>query len=313
LGPPPFFLDWLLSFLVIARSDSDEAISKRGPSIAEVVTSESIRELTARLCLEANFKARADVRLLLKKSLEAKNSPGGVKVLEQLIANADIAAAASMPLCQDCGYVTIFAEVGQDLTFEGSFEAAVQAGVVQAYSEGFLRQSVVKDALSGRSQTEITRPANVYVTLVPGNQLNLSVLPKGGGSDNASRLRMLRPTGSEDEIVKFVVDVVVESGINACPPLFVGIGLGGSFDSAALLSKKVLLRDFNVPAKNTPAAKLEVRLLSEINQLGLGPAGLGGETTALGVAVETDRTHFACLPVAVNLSCNQLRSAGGQL
>jgi len=233
--------------------------------------------------------------------------------LEQLIANADIAAARSLPLCQDCGYITVFAEVGQDVLFDGPFEAAVQAGVSVGYEEGYLRLSVIQDALTERVRPEVARPANIYTTLVPGESVKLTVMPKGGGSDNASRMAMLRPSAGEGEIVEFVIDVVKASGASACPPLFIGVGIGGSFDSVGRLAKKALLRDFREPPATPATRALEARLLAGINMLGIGPAGLGGAVTALGVAVATDKTHIACLPVAVNISCNQLRSATGEL
>jgi len=263
--------------------------------------------------LKANYQARPDVLALLKEARKSGNTPAGNQVLEQLIANADIAASKALPLCQDCGYVTVFAEVGQDVVFDGPFETAVQAGVGQGYEQGYLRKSVIQDALTERVRPEVERPANIYVTLVPGDSLKLTVMPKGGGSDNASRMAMLRPTAGVDEIVGFIVEAVAVSGAAACPPLFVGVGIGGSFDSVGLLAKKALLRDFRRSAQAREARELEARLLADINELRIGPGGLGGAVTALGVAVATDRTHIACLPVAVNLSCNQLRSASGEL
>ena len=263
--------------------------------------------------MDADFKARADVRELLAGALDARNSEAGKAALEQLVANADIAAEGRLPLCQDCGYITVFAAVGQDVSFDGPFEPAVQAGVVKAHRDGFLRQSVIKDALKARTEPETDRPATVYVKLVPGATVTLDVFPKGGGSDNAGRLVMLRPTADEEEIVRFVVDAVAQAGPSACPPLFVGVGIGGSFDSVALLAKRALLRDFRVPTSDPIIRALEDRLRAGIDKLGIGPGGLGGETTALGVSVATDKTHIGCLPVAVNISCNQLRSAGGEL
>ena len=267
----------------------------------------------ADLCLRANYKARADVSALLKNAGKSGNSPAAAGALEHLVANVDIANSESLPLCQDCGYVTVFVQVGQDLVFNGPIEPAIQRGVARAYKEGHLRQSVIADALAQRTKTETERPAFVHVDLVAGSELKITVLPKGGGSDNASRLKMFRPTATEDEIVRFIVNVVAESGPGACPPLFVGVGIGGSFDSVGLLAKKALLRDFLIPTTRADLAALEERLMTEINELGIGPAGLGGETTALGVSVLTDRTHIACMPVAVNLSCNCLRSATAEL
>lgn len=269
--------------------------------------------LTAQLCAEANFQVRPDVRERLQAALGAQNSPPARLALEQLLENIDIAGRDRVPLCQDCGLMTIFAEVGQDVEFDGLFAEALQAGVTLGYARGFLRQSVVKDALIDRGTPEKARPAKVYLDLLPGDALKLTVMPKGGGSDNAGRLSMMRPTCGEDDIVRFVVETVSETGINACPPLFVGVGVGGTFDSVALLAKKALLRDFRDAPADPPIAALEERLMVELNQLGMGPAGLGGSTTVLGVAVATEPAHMACMPVAVNISCNQLRSAVGEL
>jgi fumarate hydratase subunit alpha len=267
----------------------------------------------AELCLKANYQARPDARYLLEKSLEDDNSPAAVMVLEQLLANIDTAAGESLPLCQDCGYVTVFVELGQEVSFDGPFNEAVQAGVSRAHSQGYLRRSVIRDALSGRTEPEEDRPAAVHIDLKPGDGFGLTVFPKGGGSDNAGKMAMLKPTTQLDGIVEFIVEAVAGSCVNACPPVFVGVGIGGSFDSVALLAKKALLRDFREAATDVDIAALERRLLEEINDLGAGPGGLGGRTTALGVAVNTDRAHIACLPVAVNLSCNQLRSASGTI
>jgi fumarate hydratase subunit alpha len=267
----------------------------------------------AELCLSANYRARPDARYLLEKSLADDNSPAAVTVLEQLLANIDTAAGESLPLCQDCGYVTVFVGLGQEVSFDGAFEEALQAGVAQAYSQGYLRRSVIRDALSARTEPEEDRPAAVHIDLAPGDELSLTVFPKGGGSDNAGKVAMLKPTAGRDEIVDFIVESVAQSCVNACPPVFVGVGIGGSFDSVALLAKKALLRDFRAPASDPDIAALERRLLEEVNRLGAGPGGLGGRTTALGVAINTDRAHLACMPVAVNLSCNQLRSASGKI
>ncbi len=227
--------------------------------------------------------------------------------------NMETAQRESLPLCQDCGYITVLAEVGQGVQFDGLLVAAIQAGVIAGYERGHLRRSVIHHALSGRSEPETKDPAKVYVELVPGDTLRLTVMPKGGGSDNACRLQMLSPTSSEDQIVDFIVGSVAETGVNACPPLIVGVALGYSFDSVAFAAKRVLLRDLDEPNADPRARALEERLQVEINQLGIGPAGLGGTTTALGVAVDIGPTHMACLPAAVNISCNQLRSAAGTL
>lgn len=257
--------------------------------------------------------ARPDVKVLLERSLRAKNSTAAGVVIEQLLANINEAAAELMPLCQDCGYVTLFAVVGQDILFDGDFSAAVQQGVKQAYERGYLRQSVIRDAYLAREAPETENPAQIHVSLAPGNALQMTVIAKGAGSDNAGRMVMLNPTAGVEEIIEFVVETVALSGPKACPPLFVGVGIGGSFDSVGLLAKEALLDDF-IEDKSPPEIQdLEGWLMDKINGLGMGPGGLGGETTVLGVRVRTAPAHLACLPVAVNLSCNQLRTAKGRL
>ena len=274
---------------------------------------DEVTELTASLCLKANFEVRPDVAERLRAALEEENPPTARLAIEQLLENMEVAKSGSLPLCQDCGYVTVLAEVGQEVDFDGPFVEAVQAGVAAGYERGHLRRSVIRHALSERVRPEEESPAKVYTELVPGDSLRLTVTPKGGGSDNACHMRMMRPTAGEDEIVDFVVASVGETGVNACPPLVIGVAVGGSFDSVALSSKKVLLRKVGGPSEDPAARILEERLLREVNELGIGAAGLGGPAAALGVAVDIEPTHMACLPVAVNISCNQLRSAAGEL
>lgn len=274
---------------------------------------DEVKELTAALCLEANFEARSDVKEHLQQALAAEKNPSARSAIEQLLANIEAARESRLPLCQDCGYITVFAEVGQDVDFDGPLVEAIQTGVVAGYEQGHLRQSVIHHALSARAQPEKEQPAKVYIELVPGDALRLTVMPKGGGSDNACHLKMMRPTASEDEIVDFVVASVGETGVNACPPLVIGVAIGGSFDSVALGAKKTLLRNVGELSKDPAARALEERLFKEVNELGIGAAGLGGAATALGVAVDIGPTHMACLPVAVNIFCNQLRSAAGEL
>ncbi len=274
---------------------------------------DEVMELTASLCLKANFEARPDVAERLRAALKMENPPAARLAIEQLLKNIETAKSGGLALCQDCGYVTVFAEVGQEVDFDGPFIEAVQAGVVAGYERGHLRRSVISHALSERVRPEEKSPAKVYTELVPGDSLRLTVMPKGGGSDNAGHLKMLRPTADEDEIVDFVVASIGETGVNACPPLVIGVAVGGSFDSVALNAKKALLRKVGESSEDPAARALEERLLREINKLGIGAAGYGGPATALGVVVDIGPTHMACLPVAVNISCNQLRSAAGEL
>lgn len=260
-------------------------------------------------CLQANYELRKDARALLEKALSADNPPIAIRALSQLIANYQIAASKRMPLCQDCGYVTAFVDLGNRVTVEnGSLEEAVQGGISGAYRHHDLRQSVIADPLFERANFGTDRIGGIHVSLIRGEKCVITLMPKGGGGDNASRLAMMRPTAAVAEIIDFVVDAVAAAGANSCPPLFIGVGIGGSFDTVALLAKKALLRDFEKPNHNKRLAKIESEMLEKINMLGIGPAGLGGKTTALGVSILTAPAHIACMPVAVNISCNSLRS-----
>jgi len=275
-----------------------------------LIKAEQVTSLVKQLILQASFNLRLDVYSLLKKAAQLEEGLAGV-VLSQLVANANIASEKKIPLCQDCGYASVFITVGEEVQLEGSLTGAVKQGVAEAFQEGYLRQSVISDALWGRDQFK-SNPGFLHLELKPGSDFKVEVILKGGGSDNASRLFMLKPTTSENELIDLIVANVAEVAPNACPPIFIGLGVGGSFDLAPQLSKKALLSDFTVKDAG-PNGRLAKKLLRAINELGIGPAGLGGQHTALGVAVLTEKCHMASLPVAINIGCNCLRSAAASL
>ena len=272
----------------------------------------AITELVRSLCIEANLHLPADVERALRRAAETEPWPLARDTLGSLCENLDAARAHALPICQDTGMAFIFAELGQELCIMGDLTAAVNEGVRLAYTEGYLRKSVVADPLR-RVNTEDNTPAVLHVELVPGDSLRLTVMPKGFGSENMSRLTMLKPADGVEGVKAFVLDTVRRAGANACPPLVVGVGIGGSFDQVAALAKRALLRPIDRPHPDPYYAALEAELLTEVNRLGLGPEGFGGRTTALGLCIETLPTHVAGLPIAVNLSCHVTRRASGLL
>ena len=260
-------------------------------------------------CLEASYKLRQDAKVLLEKSVTSNNTRAGSQVLAQLIANYQAAASKKMPLCQDCGYITAFAELGNKVVIEdGTLSEAIQGGVSGAYSYHNLRQSVIADALFERDNFKPRKMAKIHISLTRGDKLKITIMPKGGGSDNASRMKMMKPTAGVEEILEFITKTIKETAISACPPLFIGVGIGGSFDTVGVLAKKALLKSFEKPNTDPKLDKLEKYILEAVNKLGIGPGGLGGDVTALGVSVLTGPSHMASLPVAININCNSLRS-----
>jgi fumarate hydratase subunit alpha len=227
-------------------------------------------------------------------------------VLDKIITNFELASDNQVPICQDTGVACVFLEIGFDVHIEGDLPAAVDEGVRRGYHEGYLRKSLVKDPLN-RVNTGDNTPAMLYLELVPGNDLTVTVAPKGFGSENMSQIKMLKPSDGVEGVMDFVVSVVEAAGPNPCPPIVVGVGIGGTFDKAALLAKKSLLRPLGVANKDPYYADLEGKLLERINALGIGPQGFGGRTTALAVVVETMPTHIAGLPCAVNINCHVAR------
>lgn len=267
----------------------------------------TVVEATSRLCREACFVLEPDVVAALRKAGEDEVSASGRDILAQLQDNAAIAARDDIPICQDTGIAVVFVDVGQDLRFTGGIlEEAITAGVRDGYTRGFLRKSVVGDPLTRKNTGDNTPPV-IHWRVVAGDRLKISVVPKGAGSENMSALKMLKPAEGLEGAKQFVLDTVSAAGPNPCPPLVVGVGLGGTMEKAALLAKEAILRPVGTPNPDPALAALENDLLTAVNGLGIGPMGLGGRVTALAVHVLTFPTHIASLPVAVNLNCHAVR------
>ncbi|MBP1753908.1 MAG: hypothetical protein H6Q59_306 [Firmicutes bacterium] len=256
------------------------------------------------MCIEANYKLASDVEERVRGAKLSEESILGKQILGQLSENLDIAVSDNIPICQDTGMAIIFVKIGQEVHIEGvNLEDAINEGIRQGYEEGYLRKSVVSDPLI-RLNTKDNTPGIIHYEIVPGDRLELTVAPKGFGSENMSRIYMLKPSDGVNGVKQAVLETVKLAGPNACPPIVVGVGIGGSFEKSALLSKKALTRNMNQPSPKEHIRKLEEELLVEINQLGIGPGGLGGKITALGVNIETYPTHIAGLPVAINICCH---------
>lgn len=266
-----------------------------------------VTEVVAGLCMEANCRLGDDLMYALRRGKEAEESPLGREVFEQLLQNAELAREKQVPVCQDTGMAVIFMDVGQDVHFTGgNVEEAIQEGVRRGYQEGYLRKSVVRDPLD-RVNTGDNTPAVIHWNIVPGNLVKITVAPKGFGSENMGGIAMLKPADGVEGVKKAVVDMVRKAGANPCPPVIVGVGLGGTMEKAAILAKKALLRPIGSHHPAPHIARLEDELLTAINRLGIGPQGFGGTQTALAVVIETFPTHIAGLPVAVNLNCHAAR------
>lgn len=272
----------------------------------------AVTEAVAALCIEANAHLPADVEAALAAARAAEPWPLAKHTLGLLEKNLEMADQCALPICQDTGMAVVFAELGQEVHIDGDFEAAVNEGVRRGYGEGYLRKSIVGDPLR-RVNTGDNTPAALHLRLVPGDKLRLTVAPKGFGSENMSRLAMLRPADGVEGVERFVLETVRLAGPNPCPPMVLGVGIGGSFDGVALLAKQALLRPLDKPNPDGYYAALEKKLLAAVNELGIGPQGFGGKTTALGLAIETAPTHVAGLPVAVNVSCHATRRASAEL
>lgn len=278
----------------------------------EIKASE-VSALVSRLYREANTDLPDDVISALESALKKEESPLGRKVLEALITNADIAASGKVPLCQDTGVAVVFAEVGRDAHLSGSLRKAVNEGIAMAQRDGYLRASMVASPCHDRTNTSDNTPAVLRTELVGGDSVTVTVLPKGAGSENMSRLAMLKPADGVAGLVDFAVATVDEAGANPCPPVFLGIGVGGTMDQAAYLSKKALIRPAGSTNPDGRLAALELEILEKVNALGIGPGGFGGDVTCLGVAIEEFPCHIASLPVAVNIQCNSARRATGAI
>ena len=260
------------------------------------------------LCITANYDLPRDVYDALVAARETEESPVGREVLGQLVENADIAAADRVPICQDTGFAVIFAEVGQDVHLTGGdFEEAVHEGVRQGYGDGYLRKSVAEEPGHARRNTKDNTPAIIHTSIVPGDKVTLTMMAKGGGAENMSSLNMLKPAQGWAGMVDAVVDTVSRAGSNPCPPVVIGVGIGGTIEEVTLLAKKALLRDIGSTHPDARIAAMEDELLEKINALGIGPQGLGGRTTALDVFIEEMPCHIASMPMAVNVQCHAQR------
>ncbi|MBM3146767.1 MAG: fumarate hydratase [Actinobacteria bacterium] len=267
-----------------------------------------------RLCMEANYDLPKDVYAALEAAKKTEESPVGRAVLDQLTENADIAARDRVPICQDTGYAVLFIDVGQDVHFTGGgFEDAVHEGVRRGYTDGYLRKSVVEEPAHARSNTNDNTPAVIHTRIVPGDAVTILFMPKGGGAENMSSLNMLKPAQGVQGVIDAVVETVSKAGSNPCPPVVIGVGIGGTIDMVTVLAKKALAREIGSRHPDPRLAELEDELLRRINALGIGPQGLGGTTTALAVFVEEMPSHIASMPMAVNVQCHAQRHLVAEL
>ena len=268
------------------------------------ITTDTIIQNIKEMCIEANYSLTSDVKDKLYQAAEEENSPLGRQILSQLKENLQIAKDDEIPICQDTGMAVVFLRIGQDVHIEGqNLEDAVNEGIRQGYIEGYLRKSVVSDPIL-RENTKDNTPAIVHYSIVPGDKVKITVAPKGFGSENMSRIFMLKPADGIEGVKEAILTAVRDAGPNACPPMIVGVGIGGTFEKCALLAKKALTRNVNEHSKIDYVKDLEEEMLEKINRLGIGPGGLGGTTTALAVNINTYPTHIAGLPVAVNICCH---------
>ena len=273
------------------------------------VKTEQITENIREMCIEANHFLTGDMTEALDRARESEKAPLGKQILQQLQENLQIAGEDMIPICQDTGMAVVFAEVGQDVHIEGGLlEDAIQEGVRRGYTEGFLRKSVVKDPLI-RENTKDNTPAVIHYTITSGDKIRLTLAPKGFGSENMSRIFMLKPADGIEGVKNAILTAVKDAGPNACPPMVVGVGIGGTFEKCALMAKQALTRPVNEHSLIPYVKKMEEELLEKINKTGIGPGGLGGSTTALAVNINTFPTHIAGLPVAVNICCHVNRHA----
>ena len=270
------------------------------------IQASALTEVVKRLCIEANCHLPKDMQARITEARAGEDWPGACEILDRIIENYTIADERSVPICQDTGVACVFLEIGQDVHVSGSIADAVNEGVRQGYSEGYLRKSVVRDPLN-RVNTGDNTPAMLYYDLVPGDAIRITVAPKGFGSENMSMIRMFKPSAGLQGIKDFILEVVETAGPNPCPPMVVGVGIGGTFDKCALLAKKALMRPLDSENPDPFYADLEKEMLEKINKLGIGPQGFGGKTTAIGLNIETLPTHIAGMPCAVNINCHVTR------
>lgn len=273
-----------------------------------IISSDLIKKAVEELFIEANYKLPDSLSECIDKASERESNSVAKAVLNKLKDNMTAATEFNVPVCQDTGMAVLFAEIGNRVIIEGkSFEDAVNEGVKNAYVNGYLRKSVVADPLFNRTNTSDNTPAIIHIRIVEGNEIRLTAAPKGFGSENMSALKMFTPSATADDIIDFVVDTVKKAGGNPCPPIVVGVGIGGNFEYCAYLAKKALTRDVNARNANPEYAHLECEILSRVNKLDIGPQGFGGDTTALAVNIEAFPTHIAGLPCAVNIGCHVTR------
>lgn len=278
------------------------------------IKAETVTETVKQLFLDCNYFIGKDIMTALEKARENEKSKVGKSVLTQIIENDKLAAKEEVPLCQDTGMAILFVEYGDKVVIEdGSFEDAVNEGVRQAYKDGYLRKSVVNDPVFDRLNTKDNTPAIIHTRIVKGDKIKITAGGKGFGSENMSAIKMLTPSYGIEGVKKFILDTVRTAGPNPCPPIVVGVGIGGTFERCAQLAKKATFRAIDTHNKDERYAKLEDELLESINKMGFGPAGLGGTTTAIGVNIETSPTHIAGMPVAVNICCHAARHASAEI
>ncbi len=268
------------------------------------IEAKEITKTVSRLFQEACHFLPEDVTSAIKRGQETEESPVGREVLGRILENVDIAASEQIPLCQDTGGAIVFLELGQDIHIVGGdLYSAINEGVRQGYAEGYLRKSMVSKPFSARANTKDNTPAIIYTDIVPGDRLKIIAIPKGGGAENMSRLAMLKPAQGRQGVIDFVITTVDEAGSNPCPPVIVGIGIGGTVEKCVMLAKRALLRKVGKPNPDEEVAELEREIFKRVNNLGIGPMGYGGRTTALAVHIEVFPAHIASLPVAVNMQC----------
>lgn len=273
-----------------------------------VVNVSEITDVVEKLCIESNYYLPEDVRIALENALEVEESPLGKEILQDILKNQEIARTKNVPICQDTGLAVLFLELGQDVRLiGGALEEAINEGIRRGYEKGYLRKSTVDDPFVERKNLGDNTPAIIHTKIVPGDKVKMILAPKGGGSENMSALAMLKPSDGVEGIRKFVLDTVEKAGSNPCPPIIVGVGIGGTIEKTTLIAKQSLLRNIGEHNPNPKIAELEKELLVQVNNLGIGPQGFGGRTTALAVHIETFPAHIASMPVAINIQCHAAR------